>query len=111
MTVITEANKTKARELTAQLTLDEKIAIVHAAGLFRNGNAERLGIPPLRMDDGPMGVRAELHNDNWAPLYNTRDYVTYLPSGSAVASTWNPDLARMTGEVLGGGKPEAEART
>ena len=50
MTVITEANKTKARELTAQLTLDEKIAIVHAAGLFRNGNAERLGIPPLRMD-------------------------------------------------------------
>lgn len=44
MTVITEANKTKARELTAQLTLDEKIAIVHAAGLFRNGNAERLGI-------------------------------------------------------------------
>ena len=75
MTVITEANKTKARELTAQLTLDEKIAIVHAAGLFRNGNAERLGIPPLRMDDGPMGVRAELHNDNWAPLYNTRDYV------------------------------------
>ena len=48
-----------------------------------------------------MGVRAELHNDNWAPLYNTRDYVTYLPSGSAVASTWNPDLARATGEVLG----------
>lgn len=110
MTVITEANKTKARELTAQLTLDEKIAIVHAAGLFRNGNAERLGIPPLRMDDGPMGVRAELHNDNWAPLYNTRDYVTYLPSGSAVASTWNLDLARMTVKYWGR-KPEAEART
>ena len=101
MTVITEANKTKARDLTAKLTLDEKIAIVHAAGLFRNGCAERLGIPSLKMDDGPMGVRAELHNDNWAPLYNTRDYVTYLPSGSAVASTWNPDLARATGEVLG----------
>ncbi len=101
MTVITEANKTKAGELTAQLTLDEKISIVHAAGLFRNGSAERLGIPSLKMDDGPMGVRAELHNDNWAPLYNTRDYVTYLPSGSAVASTWNPDLARATGEVLG----------
>lgn len=101
MTVITEANKTKARDLTAKLTLDEKIAIVHAAGLFRNGYAERLGIPSLKMDDGPMGVRAELHNDNWAPLYNTRDYVTYLPSGSAVASTWNPDLARATGEVLG----------
>ena len=101
MTVITEANKTKAKDLTAKLTLDEKIAIVHAAGLFRNGSAERLGIPSLKMDDGPMGVRAELYNDNWMPLYNTRDYVTYLPSGSAVASTWNRDLARKTGEVLG----------
>lgn len=43
MTVITEANKTKARELTAQLTLDEKIAIVHAAGLFRNGQRRTTG--------------------------------------------------------------------
>lgn len=101
MTVITESNKAKAEDLTAKLTLDEKIAIVHAAGLFRNGGAERLGIPSLKMDDGPMGVRAELHNDNWMPLYNTRDYVTYLPSGSAVASTWNRDLAKKTGEVLG----------
>lgn len=93
MTVITEANKTKARELTAQLTLDEKIAIVHAAGLFRNGNAERLAFRRSGWMMVRWACRAELHNDNWAPLYNTRDYVTYLPSGSAVASTWNPDLA------------------
>ncbi|NMN02161.1 beta-glucosidase family protein [Bifidobacterium panos] len=105
MTAITEHNKAVARELLGKLTLDEKIAIVHAAGLFKSGDASRVGIPSFKMDDGPMGVRAELHNDNWAPLYNTRDYVTYLPSGSAVASTWNPDLARATGEVLG-----AEAR-
>ena len=105
MTAITENNKAVAKELLGKLTLDEKIAIVHAAGLFKNGDAPRVGIPPLKMDDGPMGVRAELNNDKWTPLYNTRDYVTYLPSGSAVASTWNPDLARATGEVLG-----AEAR-
>ncbi len=105
MTAITEDNKAVAKELLSKLTLDEKIAIVHAAGLFKSGDAPRVGIPPFKMDDGPMGVRAELHNDNWAPLYNTRDYVTYLPSGSALASTWNPDLARATGEVLG-----AEAR-
>lgn len=101
MTVITEANKTKASELLAQLTLDEKIGMIHAAGLFRTEGVPRLGIPALKMDDGPMGVRAELHNDNWMPLYNTRDYVTYLPSGSALASTWNPRLARLVGEVLG----------
>lgn len=101
MTVITEANTAKARALLAELTLDEKIGMIHAAGLFRTEGVPRLGIPPFRMDDGPMGVRAELHNDSWMPLYNTRDYVTYLPSGSALASTWNPDLAYMIGVALG----------
>lgn len=101
MTVITEANKTKARTLLAELTLDEKLGMIHAAGLFRTEGVPRFGIPPFHMDDGPMGVRAELHNDSWVPLYNTRDYVAYLPSGSAVASTWNPDLAYETGRALG----------
>ncbi|MBW3079122.1 beta-glucosidase [Bifidobacterium simiiventris] len=101
MTTITETNKAKARDLLAKLTLDEKVDIVHAAGLFKSGAAPRLGIPYFHMDDGPMGPREELHNDNWAPLWNTRDRVTYLPSGSAVASTWNRALARTVGEVLG----------
>lgn len=101
MTTITETNKAKARALLAQLTLDEKVDIIHAAGLFKSGGASRLGIPEFHMDDGPMGPREELHNDNWAPLWNTRDRVTYLPSGSAVASTWNRALAHTVGEVLG----------
>lgn len=105
MTTITAANTAKARALLAELTLDEKIDMIHAAGLFRTEGVPRLGIPPFRMDDGPMGPREELHNDNWAPLYNTRDRVTYLPSGSAVASTWNRELAHKAGQVLG-----AEAR-
>lgn len=101
MTVITDANKGKARALLAELTLDEKIDMIHAAGLFRSGGVPRLGIPSFYMDDGPMGVRAEFHNDSWDPLYNTRDYVTYLPSGSATASTWNPEMAHTVGRVLG----------
>lgn len=110
MTTITGANKAKARALLAQLTLDEKIDMIHAAGLFRTEGVPRLGIPPFRMDDGPMGPREELHNDNWTPLYNTRDRVTYLPSGSAVASTWNRELAHTVGEVLGE-EARAAART
>lgn len=101
MTTITAANKAKARALLAQLTLDEKVDMIHAAGLFRTEGVPRLGIPPFKMDDGPMGPREELYNDNWTPLYNTRDRVTYLPSGSAVASTWNRELAHTVGEVLG----------
>lgn len=101
MTMISEANKAKARALTARLTLEEKIGMIHGAALFHTAPVERLGIPAMTFDDGPMGVRADTHDDDWAPLHNTRDYVAYLPSGSAVASTWNPALARLTGEVLG----------
>lgn len=105
MTVITKQHKETARKLLVQLTLDEKIGMIHGAGLFRTEGVPRLGIPPFRTDDGPMGPREELHNDNWAPLWQTRDYVTYLPSGSALASTWNPAMATKLGNVLG-----AEAR-
>ncbi|MCI6531517.1 MAG: glycoside hydrolase family 3 C-terminal domain-containing protein [Bifidobacterium animalis] len=101
MTMISEANRRKAKELTAQLTLDEKIGMIHGVALFHTAGVERLGIPEMKFDDGPMGVRADTHDDNWALLNNTRDMVTYLPSGSAVASTWNPRLAFETGRVLG----------
>ncbi|MDE5641149.1 MAG: glycoside hydrolase family 3 C-terminal domain-containing protein [Bifidobacterium castoris] len=101
MTMISEANKRKARELTRQLTLEEKIGMIHGAALFHTAAVPRLGIPEMVFDDGPMGVRADTHDDNWAPRHNTRDEVCYLPSGSAVASTWNPALAFETGRVLG----------
>lgn len=105
MTVFAQNNTDRARRLLEQLTLDEKLGMIHGAGLFRTEGVKRLGIPPLRMSDGPMGVRREFDNNLWNPLYQTRDFVTYLPCGSAVAATWNKQLARETGEVLG-----AEAR-
>ncbi|PAU69580.1 glycoside hydrolase family 3 [Bifidobacterium italicum] len=101
MTMISEANKRKARELTQQMTLEEKIGMIHGAALFHTAAVPRLGIPEMVFDDGPMGVRADTYDDNWAPRHNTRDEVCYLPSGSAVASTWNPALAFETGRVLG----------
>lgn len=101
MTMITAANQQKARELTAQLTLEEKIGMIHGAALFHTAAVPRLGIPELKFDDGPMGVRADTCEDNWALRHNTRDRVTYFPSGSAVAATWNPDMAYLTGAALG----------
>lgn len=95
----------EAEELAKQLTLDEKIGMIHGAELFRTAPVERLGIPALVMSDGPMGVRQEFEPDSWKGIGNNDDYVTYLPCNSALASTWNRDLARAAGEVLG-----AEAR-
>lgn len=95
----------EAEELMRKLTLDEKISMIHGAELFRTAPVERLGIPALTMSDGPMGVRQEFEPTSWKSVGNHDDYVTYLPCNSALASTWNRDLARLTGEVLG-----AEAR-
>ena len=88
-------------DLVKELTLDEKIGMIHGAGLFRTEGVERLGIPPVKMSDGPMGVRNEFPDDSWIPVGNNDDYVTYLPSNSALAATWNKKLAYETGKVLG----------
>lgn len=88
-------------DLLGQLTLDEKIGMVHGAGLFRTEGVERLGIPPLKSSDGPMGVRNEFDNAHWITVGTTDDYVSYLPSNSALAATWNKERAKEAGRVLG----------
>lgn len=93
--------ESQIEKLVKKLTLDEKIAMVHGAGLFRTGAVERLDIPALKCSDGPMGVRSEFCDDRWIPAGNNDDQVTYLPSNSALASTWNTQLAYRTGQVLG----------
>ncbi len=92
-------------KLISKLTLDEKIAMIHGATLFKTGAVDRLGIPAISTSDGPMGVRADFMDDRWIPSGNNDDQVSYLPSNSALASTWNPYRAYEMGHVLG-----AEAR-
>lgn len=75
--------------------------MIHGAGLFETGEVERLSIPPLKMSDGPMGVRMEFEKDSWTPKGYSDDFVTYLPSNSAIAATWNRSLAYESGKVLG----------
>lgn len=87
--------------LVEQMTLEEKIGMVHGQGIFHTKGVERLGIPPLWMSDGPMGVRKELQDDNWNPKGTTDDFVSYLPSNLSLACTWNPHCAKKAGQVLG----------
>lgn len=91
----------KIEELISKLTLEEKIGMIHGDGLFRTKGVERLGIPEVTMSDGPMGVRNEFENAHWIAIGNNDDYVTYLPSNSAIAATWNREIAQKSGKVLG----------
>lgn len=83
------------------MTLDEKIGIIHGAALFKNKGIERLGIQALVMSDGPCGVRFDHKDDEWVQIDKPLCYVSWLPSGAAIASTWNEDIAMRLGEVLG----------
>ncbi len=94
-------NENKIEELIKSLTLEEKIGMIHGAGLFRTEGVERLEIKPLKMADGPMGVRNEFPDDSWVPYGYSDDYVSYLPCNTSLASTWNRDLAYKEGYVLG----------
>jgi len=97
----------KIDRLMAQMTLKEKIALCHAGSKFAITANDRLGIPEFWMSDGPHGVRREISRDSWDPVETNDDYATYLPPGTALAATWNPERAREFGEVLGA---EARAR-
>ena len=96
-----QAVEEKIEKLVSELTLEEKIGMIHGNGLFRTEGVKRLGIPPVTMSDGPMGVRNEFENAHWVTIGNSDDYVSYLPSNSALAATWNRELAYESGKVLG----------
>ena len=87
--------------LIQQMTLDEKLGMLHGTGLFHTEGVPRLDIPALKMSDGPMGVRAEFADDAWISTGHGEDQVTYLPCGSAIASTWDPRMAGLAGDTLG----------
>ena len=93
--------KEKIEALISQLTLQEKIDMIHGNGCFCTKGVERLGIPPFVTSDGPRGVRKDFENDAFKELGLSYDYVSYLPCNTALAATWNRELAYETGKLLG----------
>jgi len=94
------ALNTKIDAIVKKLTLEEKISMLHANSIFGTSGVERLGIPGLMTDDGPLGVREDV-KENWSPANLTTDSATFFPNGSAIAATWNPTLAYRYGHDLG----------
>lgn len=100
----------RAELVLKQLTLDEKLALLHGNGMahapqwqmpltyLSNGGAgyvegvKRLGIPPLFISDAAYGVRDSGANGR---------YSTALPSNLGAASAWDPESACEYGELIG----------
>ncbi|MCU1267812.1 MAG: Beta-glucosidase [Acidobacteria bacterium] len=84
----TGAVESRVESLLSQMTIEEKIDMLGGVdGFFIRGLA-RLGLPPLKMADGPLGVR------NFGPA-------TAMPGGIGLAATWNPTLAERVGTEIG----------
>ena len=93
--------KEKIRSLVSQMTLKEKVSLLHANSKFYVSGIKRLGIPEWALSDGPHGVRAEINRNDWAYSGWTTDSATCFPPGTTLAATWNPELAFKQGLVLG----------
>lgn len=83
----------RARKVLSQLTLEEKVSLLSGISMWESGGIPRLGIPPLRVTDGPHGARGlSLHGDVGVLL---------APCSLAMGATFNDALVEEVGTVLG----------
>ncbi|MGB8357623.1 MAG: glycoside hydrolase family 3 C-terminal domain-containing protein [Bacteroidales bacterium] len=86
--------------IISQMTLEEKVNMLHAKHMFVSAGIERLGIADMKYADGPFGIREEMQPDGWMPLGWVNDKATFFPTGSALAATWSPELAYAYGSAI-----------
>ena len=91
----------RIEDALSRMTLDEKIALIHAQSKFSSPGIKRLGFPDFWTDDGPHGVRPDVLWDEWVQAGQTNDSCVAFPALTCLAATWNPSMARLYGESLG----------
>jgi beta-glucosidase len=77
-----------------ELTLEEMCMLVGGASSWRTHPVERLGIPEVKMTDGPNGARGEFTAGDRTPA-------VVVPVGIAQGATWDPALIERVGDLLG----------
>jgi len=92
----------RVQDLLGRMTLQEKVAMLSGADWMQTVPNERLGIPSIKMADGPAGIRS------WAgPSAETNAEVarqvttTAFPAGVAMGATWDTDLLQSQGQAIG----------
>ena len=95
------ANEAKINDLIAQMTLEEKVNMLHSKTNMSSAGVVRLGIADMNYADGPFGIREEGVPNGFQSAGWTVDSATYFPTGSALAATWSEDLAYKYGTGMG----------
>lgn len=83
----------RIEQILESLTLEEKITLLAGADSWHTHSIKRLGIPALKLSDGPNGVRGEGRDTLEATSAS-------FPIGTALGATWNPELIGQVGKAL-----------
>lgn len=97
----TQPIEERIEDALKRLTLEEKIAMIHAQSKFSSPGVPRLGIPEFWTTDGPHGIRPEVLWDQWNQAGWTNDYCVAFPALTCLAATWNPDMSMLYGKSIG----------
>jgi len=95
------ANDKKIDAVIAQMTLEEKVEMLHSKTNMSSAGVERLGIADMHYADGPFGIREEGVPNGFQSAGWQLDSATYFPTGSALAATWSEELAYQYGTGMG----------
>ena len=91
----------RVEDALSRMTLEEKVALLHAQSKFSSAGVPRLGIPEVWCTDGPHGIRAEVLWDEWEQAGWTNDSCTAFPALTCLAATWNPEMSALYGKSVG----------
>ncbi len=94
-------NDAQINEVIAQMTLEEKVEMLHSKTNMSSEGVPRLGIADVKYADGPFGIREEGVPNGFTPAGWKLDYATFFPTGSALAATWDPEIAYLYGKGMG----------
>lgn len=87
-----------------KLTIDDKIRIITGLDTWHTVGVPAADVKSILMSDGPHGLRLQVNEDGQTGDnlgFNGSAPATALPTGSALASTWNRELLSKTGDVIG----------
>jgi beta-glucosidase len=86
----------RVEALIGQMSIVEKIYLLAGTDFWHTAAIQRLGIPAIKVTDGPYGARTMV-DDKLDSTYPA----TCFPTGVAMAATWDLDMIKRTGETLG----------
>ena len=91
----------RIEDALSRITVEEKVALIHAQSKFSSPGVARRGIPDFWMTDGPHGIRPEVLWDEWNQAGWTNDSCVAFPALTCLAATWNPKAALLYGQSIG----------